>query len=62
MHTTSITLLERLRQPSDPEAWCHFVELYTPLLYSWSRRLGLQEADAAVQLLKCNFQPSAKGG
>jgi RNA polymerase sigma-70 factor (ECF subfamily) len=37
----------RLRQPSDAEAWTRFVELYTPLLYRWSCRLGLQDADAA---------------
>ena len=47
MHTTPITLLERLRKPSDQEAWFRFVDLYTPLLYQWSRRVGLAEADAA---------------
>jgi RNA polymerase sigma-70 factor (ECF subfamily) len=47
MFTTSTALLARLRQPSDAEAWTRFVELYTPLLYRWSCRLGLQEADAA---------------
>ncbi len=47
MHTTSPTLLERLRQPNQPEAWGRFVELYSPLLYYWARRLGLQESDAA---------------
>jgi RNA polymerase sigma-70 factor (ECF subfamily) len=47
MLTTSTALLDRLRQPSDAEAWTRFLELYTPLLYRWSRRLGLQDADAA---------------
>jgi RNA polymerase sigma-70 factor (ECF subfamily) len=47
MHTTSLTLLERLRQPDDQEAWGRFVELYTPLLYRWGRRVGLREQDAA---------------
>jgi RNA polymerase sigma-70 factor (ECF subfamily) len=47
MLTTSIRLLERLRQPGDADAWGRFVDLYTPLLYQWSRRLGLQDADAA---------------
>lgn len=46
MLTTSTSLLERLRQPTDPEAWARFVELYAPLLYRWSCRLGLQDADA----------------
>jgi RNA polymerase sigma-70 factor (ECF subfamily) len=47
MHTTSATLLERLRQPADQEAWARFVRLYTPLPYYWARRVGLQEQDAA---------------
>jgi RNA polymerase sigma-70 factor (ECF subfamily) len=44
---TPASLLERLRQPAQHDAWPRFVELYTPLLYSWARRAGLQEADAA---------------
>jgi RNA polymerase sigma-70 factor (ECF subfamily) len=47
MHTTPVSLLDRLRQPAGQEAWGRFVELYTPLLFYWARRLGLQEADAA---------------
>jgi|SRR5262245_17138217 len=46
-HTTSLTLLERLRTPGDHEAWARFARLYTPLLYYWCRRAGLQEQDAA---------------
>jgi RNA polymerase sigma-70 factor (ECF subfamily) len=44
---TSASLLEGLRQPANDQAWARFVELYTPLLYYWARRAGLQEADAA---------------
>jgi RNA polymerase sigma-70 factor, ECF subfamily len=47
MPTTSVSLLERLRQPGAQEAWARFVDLYTPLLYYWARRVGLQEPDAA---------------
>ena len=47
MHTTSISLLERLKQPAASESWDRFVNLYTPLLFYWARRLGLQESDAA---------------
>jgi RNA polymerase sigma-70 factor (ECF subfamily) len=47
MHTTSPSLLERLRGPEERAAWERFVELYTPLLYYWARRQGLQVADAA---------------
>jgi RNA polymerase sigma-70 factor (ECF subfamily) len=47
MNTTSLSLLERLRQPDQTEAWGRFVDLYTPFIYDWARRLGLQETDAA---------------
>jgi len=47
MHTTSVTLLERLRDPTDQDAWSRFVRLYTPLLIYWGRKCGLQTADAA---------------
>ena len=47
MYTTSVSLLERLRQPGAEEAWNRLVELYTPLLYYWAGRLGLQAEDAA---------------
>jgi RNA polymerase sigma-70 factor (ECF subfamily) len=47
MHTTPVSLLEQLRQPNASAAWERFVRLYTPLLFSWARRLGLQESDAA---------------
>jgi RNA polymerase sigma-70 factor (ECF subfamily) len=47
MHTTSISLLDRLRQPGDQGAtWARFVQLYTPLLYHWARKLGVPPADA----------------
>ena len=47
MHTTPISLLERLRRPDEQAAWERFVELYTPLLFHWARHVGLQDADAA---------------
>ena len=47
MHTTHVSLLESLRQPSAGEAWERFVRLYTPLLLHWARKLGLSEHDAA---------------
>jgi RNA polymerase sigma-70 factor (ECF subfamily) len=47
MNTTPVSLLERLRQTAEPLAWRRFADLYTPLLYFWARRLGLQEPDAA---------------
>jgi RNA polymerase sigma-70 factor (ECF subfamily) len=47
MESTPASLLERLRGPADAEAWARFVRLYAPLLFSWARRLGLQDADAS---------------
>jgi RNA polymerase sigma-70 factor (ECF subfamily) len=44
---TSATLLLRLRDSADAEAWRRFVDLYTPLLYHWAGRSGIQAADAA---------------
>jgi RNA polymerase sigma factor (sigma-70 family) len=45
--TTRVSLLIRLRDPADTEAWQTFVDVYTPLVYSYCRRKGLQEADAS---------------
>lgn len=47
VNTTSLSLIERLRQPGEEEAWGRLVELYTPLLFFWCRKMGLREQDAA---------------
>ena len=47
MQTTSLTLLERVRQPDDQSAWNRFVSLYTPLLFAFARRAGMNDNDAA---------------
>jgi RNA polymerase sigma factor (sigma-70 family) len=44
---TKPSLLVRLRDPLDAEAWRTFVGLYAPLVYRYGRRRGLQDADAA---------------
>jgi RNA polymerase sigma-70 factor (ECF subfamily) len=44
---TSGTLLLRLRDLNDREAWTEFVNRYTPRLFGWCRKHGLQESDAA---------------
>jgi len=43
---TRASLLLRLRDPRDEAAWKEFVELYAPLIYSYARKRGLQDADA----------------
>jgi RNA polymerase sigma-70 factor (ECF subfamily) len=45
MAATSATLLERLRDRTDAEAWRRLVDLYSPLLTCWLRRHALQSAD-----------------
>ncbi|HEY7309416.1 MAG TPA: sigma-70 family RNA polymerase sigma factor [Gemmataceae bacterium] len=45
MSPTSATLLERLRDRADAEAWQRLVDLYQPLLTGWLRRHALQVAD-----------------
>jgi RNA polymerase sigma-70 factor (ECF subfamily) len=43
---TSLTLLDRVRA-ADPDAWRRLVHLYSPLIFSWARRAGLGDSDAA---------------
>lgn len=45
--TTRPSLLARIGNAGDQEAWRQFVELYAPLVYGFGRRRGLQDADAA---------------
>ena len=44
---TRASLLVRLRDRQDHEAWRQFVDLYAPLIYGFARKRGLQDADAA---------------
>jgi RNA polymerase sigma-70 factor (ECF subfamily) len=44
---TRASLLVRLRDPADGDAWGQFVDLYAPLVYGYLRKQGLQDADAA---------------
>jgi RNA polymerase sigma-70 factor (ECF subfamily) len=44
---TRPSLLVRLRDPRDDQAWSQFVEVYAPLVYGYARKHGLQDADAA---------------
>src|SRR6516225_12478590 len=44
---TRPSLLVRLRDARDQEAWADFVRLYAPAVYRFARRKGLQDADAA---------------
>lgn len=44
---TRASLLIRLRDGSNHEAWREFLELYSPMIYGFVRNRGLQDADAA---------------
>jgi hypothetical protein len=44
---TRPSLLQRLRDPEDVDAWSNFVSLYTPLIFGFCRGRGLTEEDAA---------------
>jgi RNA polymerase sigma-70 factor (ECF subfamily) len=57
--TTQPTLLVRIRDPLDREAWQRFVDLYGPLVYRFVRQRGLQDADAA-DLMQEVFQAVAR--
>lgn len=43
---TQPSLLVRIRDVSDDQAWREFVEIYTPMIYRFLRKRGLQDADA----------------
>ncbi|HJT75868.1 MAG TPA: sigma-70 family RNA polymerase sigma factor [Gemmataceae bacterium] len=50
MHESPVTrasLLARLRDPQDADAWRQFVQVYAPVVYGFARKRGLQDADAA---------------
>jgi RNA polymerase sigma-70 factor (ECF subfamily) len=44
---TSLTLLGKVRDLSDQQAWSEFVQVYTPRIFSWCKRFSLQDQDAA---------------
>lgn len=43
---TRVTLLDRLRNPRDEQAWAEFVDLYGPLVFNFARRRVPQDDDA----------------
>ena len=43
---THASLLLRVRDPSDREAWFEFAEIYRPVIVRLARTKGLQDADA----------------
>ncbi len=60
--STRPSLLLRLRDFQDQEAWAQFVGVYAPLIYERARRRGLQDADAADLTQACLRQVAAHVG
>ncbi|WP_397568942.1 RNA polymerase sigma factor [Schlesneria sp. T3-172] len=66
---TRASLMLRLRDPQDQQAWAQFIAMYEPLLLRMLRERGLQEADArdvtqqvvmAVALAVEEWQPDGR--
>ena len=69
--STRASLIARLSDPDDVEAWDEFVQVYLPLLVRLARRQGLQHADAeelgqevlvAVSRAVARWQPDPERG
>ncbi|MEM6690816.1 MAG: sigma-70 family RNA polymerase sigma factor [Planctomycetota bacterium] len=45
--TTRLSLIGRLRDKADQEAWYEFVEIYEPLVFNLVSRSGVQHSDAS---------------
>lgn len=45
--STPLSLLMRLRERGDREAWERFVNLYTPMLLHWASKQGFQDSDSS---------------
>lgn len=43
---TSLSLIGRIKNPADNQAWLEFLALYQPIVYRMARKRGMQPADA----------------
>ena len=46
MAETSLSLLDRLRDPEQPAAWQQLLDIYTRLMHNWLRKANLQQSDS----------------
>ncbi len=53
MDETSLSLLDRLRDAPDEEAWRRWAELYTPLIRSWLRQFPVWQTTPTTSCRKC---------
>jgi RNA polymerase sigma-70 factor (ECF subfamily) len=56
MNTTRASLLFRVKNPRDTQAWSEFYDLYGPLLYRFARAKGLSHDDAEEVQSTCYEQ------
>lgn len=56
MNTTRASLLIRVKNPRDTQAWAQFYDLYGPLLYRYARAKGLSHEDAEDVQATCYEQ------
>ena len=54
MLITPVSLLDKLSDPRAEDAWHRFVDIYTPLLYHWARRMNIPASDSS-DLLQDTF-------
>src|SRR5262245_41652686 len=59
---TRASLLVRLKDGRDQEAWREFVQVYAPVVYGFARKRGLQDADAADVMQEVLRSVSAAAG
>ena len=60
MSETSASLLERLSDRADADAWRRLVDLYTPLIRDWLRCHGVPPSDATFQTCQLRVRLDAK--
>lgn len=60
---TQATMIARLRDPEDRRTWEEFVAMYSPAIYRFARRQGLQDADAdeITQRVLCSVAAAIEG-
>src|SRR5262245_59915563 len=46
MDTTRVTLIRKIRDPRDSQAWTEFYTIYGPLVLRYARKKGLSRDDA----------------
>lgn len=64
MDSTSESLIRRLQNPRDEDAWNRCVEIYTPMIVRWTNSVGLpkSEADDVTQNIMLKLHREMQNG